>query len=204
MKTNNVIIRPMGQFQVQQRTKDGMFNATALLKQLNIANKSVQGFIDEQISFEKEFKGESTVEFGNDGKNIWMSPRYFGMFLLYLDNHLYEDFLREDAFNVKFSEFFRDYPCAYGISAAEAQRYTYIATDASGFYKIGSSDDVKHRLKAFAVGNPTIKLVLILKGDVEKELHQLFENKRVGGEWFGLLSKDIEYIRENYTPALLQ
>lgn len=35
MKTNNVILRPMGQFQVQQRTKDGMFNATAVLKQWN-------------------------------------------------------------------------------------------------------------------------------------------------------------------------
>ena len=35
MKTNNVIIRPMGEFQVQQRTKDGMFNATVLQKQWN-------------------------------------------------------------------------------------------------------------------------------------------------------------------------
>lgn len=35
MKTNNVILRPMGEFKVAQRTKDGMFNATALLKQWN-------------------------------------------------------------------------------------------------------------------------------------------------------------------------
>ena len=31
MKTNQAMIRPMGQFQVVQRTKDGMFNATALI-----------------------------------------------------------------------------------------------------------------------------------------------------------------------------
>lgn len=35
MKTNQAMIRPMGQFQVVQRTKDGMFNATALIKQWN-------------------------------------------------------------------------------------------------------------------------------------------------------------------------
>lgn len=35
MKTNQVMLRPMGQFEVVQRTKDGMFNATALLKQWN-------------------------------------------------------------------------------------------------------------------------------------------------------------------------
>ncbi len=32
MKTNNIILRPMGQFKVGQRTKDGMFNATQLLR----------------------------------------------------------------------------------------------------------------------------------------------------------------------------
>lgn len=40
MKTNQVMTRPMGQFTVEQRTKDGMFNATALLKQWNSSSKS--------------------------------------------------------------------------------------------------------------------------------------------------------------------
>ena len=39
MKTNNVILRPMGEFKVAQRTKDGMFNATELLKQWNLTAK---------------------------------------------------------------------------------------------------------------------------------------------------------------------
>ena len=30
MKTNNVMVRPMGQFNVSQRTKDGFFNATVI------------------------------------------------------------------------------------------------------------------------------------------------------------------------------
>lgn len=38
MKTNQLLHRPMGQFQVQQRTIDGMFNATDLLRQWNTTN----------------------------------------------------------------------------------------------------------------------------------------------------------------------
>ena len=36
MKTNQIIKRPMGVFEVEQRTKDGMFYATGLLKQWNL------------------------------------------------------------------------------------------------------------------------------------------------------------------------
>lgn len=35
MKTNQIMTRPMGEFKVSQRTKDGFFNATELLKQWN-------------------------------------------------------------------------------------------------------------------------------------------------------------------------
>lgn len=31
MKTNQIMVRPMGDFKVTQRTKDGFFNATELL-----------------------------------------------------------------------------------------------------------------------------------------------------------------------------
>ena len=33
MKTNQIMHRQMGSFDVQQRTKDGMFNATVLIQQ---------------------------------------------------------------------------------------------------------------------------------------------------------------------------
>ena len=35
MKTNQVLVRQMGEFEVHQRTQDSMFNATILLKQWN-------------------------------------------------------------------------------------------------------------------------------------------------------------------------
>lgn len=50
------MIRPMGQFEVHQRTKDGMFNATHLLRQWN----EEKGMKKEVSDF---FKNASTKEF---------------------------------------------------------------------------------------------------------------------------------------------
>lgn len=49
MITNQVMKRPMGNFLVEQRTKDSMFNATNLLKQWNEASgekKEITKFFD--------------------------------------------------------------------------------------------------------------------------------------------------------------
>lgn len=49
MKTNQIMIRQMGEFSVKQRTKDGFFNATELLKQWNRVSgmkKEVTKFLD--------------------------------------------------------------------------------------------------------------------------------------------------------------
>lgn len=49
MKTNQIMVRPMGEFKVTQRTKDGFFNATELLKQWNKKSgmkKEVTKFLD--------------------------------------------------------------------------------------------------------------------------------------------------------------
>lgn len=46
LKTNQVLIRKMGDFEVLQRTSDGMFNATMLLKQWNSANPQEERRID--------------------------------------------------------------------------------------------------------------------------------------------------------------
>lgn len=56
MKTNVIMVRKMGVFDVNQRTKDGMFNANSLLKQWNIANESKKEIKD-------YFDNKSTQEF---------------------------------------------------------------------------------------------------------------------------------------------
>ena len=56
MKTNQLITRKIGEFDVYQRTSDSMFNATALLSQWNKANgmdKKMNDFLDNKTT--KEF-----------------------------------------------------------------------------------------------------------------------------------------------------
>jgi uncharacterized damage-inducible protein DinB len=56
MKTNQTLTRPMGNFEVFQRTSDGFFNATTLLKQWN-ANSGMNKKLDHY------FENKSTEEF---------------------------------------------------------------------------------------------------------------------------------------------
>lgn len=56
MKTNQVMERKMGNFIVTQRTKDGFFNATALLKQWNNSSMS-------ERKMDNYFASEKTKEF---------------------------------------------------------------------------------------------------------------------------------------------
>ena len=55
MKTNQEMIRKIGDFNVVQRTKDGMFNATALLKQWNEMSESTR-------KMDNYFNSEKTKE----------------------------------------------------------------------------------------------------------------------------------------------
>lgn len=56
MKTNQVMLRKMGNFTVTQRTKDGFFNATALLKQWNDSSTS-------ERKMDNYFASDKTNEF---------------------------------------------------------------------------------------------------------------------------------------------
>jgi len=62
MKTSVTMVRKMGVFDVNQRTKDGMFNANSLLKQWNVANDSKKEIKD-------YFENKSTQEFIDVLKN---------------------------------------------------------------------------------------------------------------------------------------
>ncbi len=91
MKTNKVMVRPMGNLKVLQRTKDGMFNATELLKQWNKQagqKKEIKGFTrtDNAKEFIKALE-ERMKEKGEDmppfiqgrgrGNKTWMHPYLF-------------------------------------------------------------------------------------------------------------------------------
>lgn len=106
MKTNNVILRPMGCFKVSQRTKDGMFNATDLLKQWNLTHPSELRNLDnfwkgtnltllmsEIAENELGFKSVdfthlksvlSKTQKGKHNGGTWMHPVLFVKFAMYL------------------------------------------------------------------------------------------------------------------------
>ena len=79
--------------------------------------------------------------------------------------------------------------------------YVYLMFDKNtGFYKIGESLTPNHREKTLQSEKPTIEIIFVSKlteKNKERELHKLFKQKRVRGEWFILESQDIEIIK-NY------
>ncbi len=99
MKTNVVMIRKMGVFDVYQRTEDGMFNATSLLSQWNKSKglsrgKEVNDFlkIDKTKDFisEVEFRenyNTNKIVLSKKGKNggTWLHPLVFIDFAMWLN-----------------------------------------------------------------------------------------------------------------------
>ena len=99
MKTSVIMNRSLGDLQVNQRTKDGMFNATSLLKQWNklnnsgktldnfFENKSTQEFIDSIIEAE-DLNTRNSVYLRTRGKyngGTWMHPYLFIDFAMWLN-----------------------------------------------------------------------------------------------------------------------
>ena len=70
--------------------------------------------------------------------------------------------------------------------------YVYFITDNHGHIKIGKTDDTYKRLKELQTGNPyklSILLTIMMTSvndafSLEQELHQLFKDYRLEGEWF--------------------
>ena len=126
MKTYQVMLRPMGCFSVEQRTKDGMFNATALLKQWNesagekkeikkfFENQNTKEFISALIE-EENLNGEKSAYLTSRGKysgGTWMHPILFVKFAMWLNPR----------FEVKVIKFIYDQMIAYRNEAGDAYR----------------------------------------------------------------------------------
>ena len=106
MKTNQIIKRPMGAFDVEQRTKDGMFNATALMKMWNEANPDETRDLDnfwkstnltelmseiaeneigfKSVDFTELKNALSVTSRGKYNGGTWMNPILFLKFAMYL------------------------------------------------------------------------------------------------------------------------
>ena len=107
MKTNQTLTRPMGEFSVYQRTSDGMFNATALLKQWNNLSPTerkmdnyfnLQGtgeFVNTIIAKEN-LNTPKLVYLKRRGKNggTWMHPLLFIDFAMWINPAFKYDVLK--------------------------------------------------------------------------------------------------------------
>lgn len=76
---------------------------------------------------------------------------------------------------------------------------TYLVYDElSKFTKIGRSNDPYQRFNILKCSNPRIKLLAIADTDIELNLHTMFKDKLVKGEWYNLSNEDINKIIEDF------
>ena len=78
------------------------------------------------------------------------------------------------------------------------QMNTYFAIDDSGLVKIGRSNDWNKREGQLKTGNANVRIILVLKDNVETELHRKFYNKQYRGEWYMITKEDIISIMNSY------
>lgn len=90
------------------------------------------------------------------------------------------------------------------------ERYVYVIRDVqvSGLYKIGRSRSLSTRLFDFGVKLPfEVHIVYLIEcldeREEEQRLHQVFQPKRVSGEWFNLDKADLAWVEFTYADWLL-
>lgn len=81
---------------------------------------------------------------------------------------------------------------------------TYLMKDSNtGLTKIGKAIDPKYRERTLQSEKPTISLFAVCEDNVELELHNKFEDKRVRGEWFNLEDHELDKIMNQYPFKLI-
>lgn len=104
-------------------------------------------------------------------------------------------------------EFFMKYfPERYGLQRQRVKYerkpksgYIYLLSQNDGTYKIGRSQNVKNRLKSIKYNTPSAILEYRFPADdmteAEREIHQNFQAKALGSEWFDLSHEDVLNIK---------
>ncbi len=164
MKTNQNLIRKMGEFDVIQRTSDGMFNATALLKAWNnhsgqkkdvahyFENNATEEFVSAILS-EESFNSRNSVYLKSRGKyngGTWMHPLLFIDFAMWLN----------PTFKVKVLRFVYDQLIQYRNDAGDSYKEM-----ASAICKIVPKGEQAKAIKEISMANNHI-----IYGTHEKEI----------------------------------
>lgn len=80
---------------------------------------------------------------------------------------------------------------------------TYLMSDGV-FIKIGKSSNPVAREETLQALQPSIKLILVIQLNIERSLHDEFNEKRIRGEWFDLSEEDVENIKNKYKEYICQ
>lgn len=195
MKTNQVMIRPMGCFSVEQRTKDGMFNATALLKQWNDSmneKKEVTKFFElantkEFISAlieEENLNTQDSAYLKSRGKNggTWMHPILFVKFAMWLNPR----------FEVQVIKFVYDQMIEYRKKSGDA--YRELASAIATITPNHLMQDVMRKIGT--------SINIIIKGKHEKNLRNRYGDEQSQIEYMGLEKKLAMLINEGFIKSL--
>jgi hypothetical protein len=81
----------------------------------------------------------------------------------------------------------------------EKKTKTYLMKDShNNLYKIGKSINPKQRERTLQSEKPSINMVKVWNRDIERDLHKLYKDYRIRGEWFRLNKIQVKYICTNY------
>lgn len=183
MITNQIMKRPLANFTVEQRTKDGFFNLTELLANWNnvhgskkemkeyFNNKSTQEFI-KALSDEENLNGDKSPYLATRGRNggTWGHPLLFIDFAMWLN----------PAFKVKVLKFVSDQMLSYRNEAGEAYK-----TLASSMQKICTPKQMKQYMPIIGKG-----INYIITGKHEHKLRNEYGTEEKQREYF-LLEKQV-------------
>lgn len=182
MNTNQIMIRQLANFKVEQRTKDGYFNLTGLLKSWNevndskkelkdyFDNKATQEFI-KALADEENLHGEKSPYVkskarADRGGGTWGHPLLFIDFAMWLN----------PTFKVKVLKFVSDQMLSYRNEAGEAYKAL-----ASAVSRIVPKNKIREYMETIAKG-----LNWIIVGRHEKMIRNEYGTEEKQKEYFEL------------------
>ena len=203
------MVRPMGCFSVEQRTKDGMFNATSLLKQWNesagekkeitkfFENQNTKEFI-EALMQEENLNTQDSAYLKTKGKKggTWMHPILFVKFAMWLNPR----------FEVQVIKFVYDQMIAFRNEAGDAYKEL-----SSAVARVVKPNYMKVAMKQIAEGlnwcifNEHETAIRNQHGE-EAKMRSLFELERkvaslIEDGFIKSLDEIIEYLRKQWRKA---
>lgn len=195
MKTNQTLTRQMGSFDVFQRTSDGFFNATTLLKQWNASSgqkKVIAHYFENEATMEfvgviesrENFKHRNSVYLKSRGKyngGTWMHPLLFIDFAMWIN----------PAFKYDVLKFVYDQLIQYRIEAGDTYREM-----AAGIASISKRQDITRNITTIARA-----INIIVYGKHQREIRNKEAEEQSMRDLVKLQIKVTELIKEGFIKS---